>query len=76
MITGFWALAARRLGEGVLAERWTAGIARANGLGQDGFPEFLDAKSGEPGGVSGLGWSAAAEIIATADDLLLSAPVA
>jgi len=67
LVTGFWALAARRLGLAEQAARWAGGIARANRLGEQGFPEYLDAQTGEPGGVSGLGWSAAAEVLAATD---------
>lgn len=74
VITSFWVLAARRLGETALAERWSAGIAEANRLGDGGFPEYLDAQTGAPGGVSGLGWSAAAEIIARPEGVRLLAP--
>lgn len=65
MVTGFWVLAARQLGQQDQAERWAQGIAAANRKGEPGFAEYLDAHSGAPGGTQGQGWSAAAEIIAT-----------
>lgn len=71
VVTGFWSLAARRLGEPALADRWLDGVRRVNRLGPEGFPEYLDATTGEPGGVRGLAWSAAAELLATADGLRL-----
>ncbi len=70
MITGFWALAARRLERPELGARWTAGIASANQRASWGFHEYLDAENGEPGGARQQAWSAAAEVIATADGLL------
>ncbi|HHH29393.1 MAG TPA: hypothetical protein ENK57_13750 [Polyangiaceae bacterium] len=62
MVTGFWAAAARRMGEHALADRWADGIRRANT--SHGDPEYLDAFSGEPGGTRGQAWSIAAEVIA------------
>ncbi len=70
MITGFWALAARRLDHPELGERLRAGICSANRRGDWGFHEYLDAESGEPGGARHQAWSAAAELIATGDDVL------
>jgi hypothetical protein len=67
IVTAFWALAARRHGHADQADRWLAGIRRANRSCDEGFPEFLDAATGEPGGVRGLAWSAAAEILAGVD---------
>jgi GH15 family glucan-1,4-alpha-glucosidase len=72
---GFWALAARKLGANAAAERWRAGIASANRLGS-GFPEYLDANDGSPGGTQGQAWSAAAEILAAADPGGLLPPAA
>ncbi len=63
VVTGFWALAARRLGDAALADRWQRGITRANAAHD--FPEYLDAGDGSPGGVRGLAWSAAAELLAS-----------
>ncbi len=65
MITGFWALAARKLENQTLADWWTAGIVQANQKSKDGFYEYLDARTGEPGGARNQAWSAAAMIIAT-----------
>lgn len=62
MVTGFWAAAARRLGETDLADRWATGVAAANRAHDD--PEYLDAHSGEPAGTRGQAWSAAAELLA------------
>jgi hypothetical protein len=72
VVTGFWALAARQIGDADQADRWLAGIRRANATADGGFPEYLDAATGEPGGVRGLAWSAAAEIIAAADSSMLA----
>jgi hypothetical protein len=69
MLTGFWCLAAERLGDDEQASRWRDGIARANAAGE-GYPEYLDAFSGEPGGVHGLAWSAAAQVVASAPSAL------
>jgi hypothetical protein len=66
VVTGFWAVAAARLGEHALARRFAEGIERANRLAGGGFHEYLDARSGEPGGVRGQAWSAAGELLAQA----------
>jgi hypothetical protein len=50
------------MGDEELARRWEEGIARANAC--HGFPEYLAADTGEPGGHRPLAWSAAAEILA------------
>lgn len=63
LITGFWALAARKLGDETLAERWQRGIMRANAAHD--FPEYLDAGDGTAGGTRGQAWSAAAELLAS-----------
>lgn len=66
MITGFWALTARGLDRQPLAEWWTSGIIAANEKGDQGFYEYIDARTGEPGGAKAQAWNAAATIIATA----------
>ncbi|HJN76759.1 MAG TPA: glycoside hydrolase 100 family protein [Myxococcota bacterium] len=63
MVNGFWAMAARRLGEDDIAETLLEAVRRAN---ERGFPEYLDARTGEPGGARGQAWSAAGELLATA----------
>ena len=65
LVTGFWAMAARRRGAALARMRWAEGIAAANRA--HGYPEYLDAVDGAPGGTTGQAWSAAAEILATAD---------
>ncbi|HHO49422.1 MAG TPA: glycogen debranching protein [Deltaproteobacteria bacterium] len=62
MNAGFWAIAARCAGDERIADRLLAGIRAANA---HGFPEYLEAGTGAPGGVRGQGWSAAAEILAS-----------
>jgi len=75
MITGFWALAARKLDQPEVAERFTAGIREANQRDAShrdewGFHEYLDGNSGQPGGARHQAWSAAAELIAAGECLL------
>ena len=60
----------KKLDEGI--EKILVGPKITRGLGAGGFPEYLDATTGEPGGVRGLAWSAAAEIIAAADSSVLA----
>lgn len=67
MITGFWALAARCHGNQALADHWVAGIVEANRAGEHGFYEYLDARTGEPGGARTQAWSAAATLLATVE---------
>lgn len=66
MVNGFWALAAAHMGRDAFAERLTKGIHQANRRGDNGFYEYLDADTGEPGGVRHQAWSAAGEVLAQA----------
>ena len=63
MIGGFWSLAAARLGDEALADRFASGVRQAN---EHGFPEYLDARDGSPGGTRDQAWSAAAQILSDA----------
>lgn len=69
MNAGFWGLAARLAGDEALADRLEAGIRAANA---HGFPEYLEAGTGAPGGTRGQGWSAAAEILASRAGLVIA----
>ncbi len=67
MVTGFYVAALARRGERERAQRYLAGIHRANALRYEnhdwGFPEFLHGLDHTPGGTARLGWSAAAAVI-------------
>lgn len=67
MVTGFYAADLASRGHGEKAARVVAALDEANASEMDGeawgFPEFLNGKSGEPGGTRHQGWSAAAAII-------------
>ena len=69
MNAGFWGLAARRCGDESLADRLLSGIRAANA---HGFPEYLEAGTGAPGGTRGQAWSAAAEILASRSGLAIA----
>lgn len=60
VVAGFWGVALHAAGRGEAARELLAAIRAANATG---FPEYLDAFSGEPGGVTPIGWSAAGEVL-------------
>ena len=72
---GFWALAARTLGEEESADALCEAVVAANRLEEGSFAEYLDACTGKPGGARGQAWSTAGEVLATraALDLLVQA---
>lgn len=70
-VNGFWVLAAKKLGNEAVAERWTKGIAEVNALNNHAFSEFRDSRTGEAGGTKGMAWSAAGFILAQAEPLLI-----
>ena len=61
VVNGFWARAARHRGEHGLADALLEAIRAANA---QGFPEYLDATTGAPGGARLQAWSAAGELLA------------
>jgi hypothetical protein len=62
VVNGFVAVALRRCGDDVEADAIANRIAQANW--EHGYPEFLHAETAAPGGILGLAWSAAAELMA------------
>jgi hypothetical protein len=60
VVSGFWGAALYAAGRTDAARDVLEAIRRANA---HDFPEFIDAYSGEPGGVTPLGWSAAGEVL-------------
>lgn len=69
MVTGFYVADLAARGKTALAARYLEGLTRANAITMNGqtwgFPEYLHGQSHAPGGTSRLGWSAAAQVIAT-----------
>ncbi len=67
MVTGFYVADLARRGERDRAQRYLAGIHRANWRSNSdapwGFSEYLTGDTAEPGGVQHLGWSAAGTLI-------------
>ncbi|MBI2483541.1 hypothetical protein HYV74_05200 [Candidatus Uhrbacteria bacterium] len=74
MVNGFWALALRWVGREDEANDIAAAIADANRLDGCAFAEFLDANTGKPGGTWPQAWSAAGQLLATADPRFLLPP--
>lgn len=70
LVTGFYAAALAKRGEENRARAYRDAVHAANALPRDGepwsFSEFLDGRSGEPGGTWPMGWSAGAAILADA----------
>jgi glycogen debranching enzyme len=68
LVTGFYAASLARRGNRDLARRYADGVHGANQREKDdrswSFPEFLHGQTHKPGGVSPMGWSAAAAVIA------------
>jgi hypothetical protein len=67
MVTGFYVADLARRGEADRARRYLGGIDSANALDSEGeawsFPEYVHGKQFTAGGMSRLGWSAAASVI-------------
>ena len=61
VVNGFWARAARAIHRHDIADELLAAIQAANA---HGYPEYLDANTGEPGGALSQAWSAAGELLA------------
>jgi glycogen debranching enzyme len=69
VVSGFWCLAARKIGEARAADRWERGLRATVALG---FPEYLDAHTGESCGARQQAWSAAAVVMAESSTRLFS----
>ncbi len=67
MVTGFYVAALAKRGRTDRARRFLSAIHTANASTMEGeawgFPEYLNGKTGEPGGTRYQGWSAAAAVI-------------
>jgi len=67
MVTGFYVADLAARGQHALAQRYLAGIHRANALPMDGepwsFPEYVHGRKFTAGGTRNQGWSAAAAVI-------------
>jgi len=67
MVTGFYVVDLAARGKHEVAQRYLAGIHRANALEMDGepwsFPEYVHGRNFVAGGTRYQGWSAAAAVI-------------
>jgi hypothetical protein len=76
MVNGFYVIALRKIGEEELADSYLKKITKANYLHKRtnkewGFYEYLHGKNNAPEGVSGMGWSAAGQILAFKSNKIL-----
>jgi len=63
-VGGLWVDALCRVGERAAARRALARLAQANALDGWAFCEWLDGRTGEPGGMRGQSWNAATFLVA------------